>query len=709
MPTLRLSAALVILGLTGATAAAQEPARLDLFGDPLPAAAVARMGTARLRHDYAQNGRVLSAAFSPDGKTLVTGGGDHTVRLWEVETGKQLGRFAAEHAPDSVSFGPDKGSLLVVLKSMSLMRHVVDVQVWDAATAKQRRSLTEPWTCGTAAISADHQRVAVTWADKNGIRVLEAATGKVLHTLAADNDPQDALVFSGDGQTLAAVGPSYKGGVTVWDVASGKKLCTLKTITHKLVLSHDGTSVIAAHPTSHGLAVWDTGTGKELRQIGDKPLPAPADPKQPGKEPKPDKGGFSGEGFAGGGGFGGGQGLAGPIGDPNVIALSPDGKTLACNAGPGYWDSAIYLWDVATAKSLGKIETRDPAFRGLVFSPDGKTLLTWHAGAVRLWDVAARREKFAAAAHCMEISALAFSPDGKHVASGSFDASVRVWEVATGAEVHRLAGQRWLIHENPVNTIAYAPDGKTLVAGVWGDRILHGWDPATGKAIPLKIGGHGGDVIYRDGRPALFHAEYSSDGKYLLTAGRDDTARLWDVKAGKEIRVWDKLLPDEIATEPPSPWQFTAEGNALLVGNRDAVQFQDPATGKVLSKHSLPTQRKDRWMLLSPDGKRLLAYDENHRYELWDLPTGNRHHTLDLDWQQVSCLCFAPDGRSLAVGLRDGGLVLVETMTGKVRARQPGCQGSIWVLAFSTDSRHLASGAADTTVVVWDVVRMARP
>jgi WD40 repeat protein len=120
------------------------------------------------------------------------------------------------------------------------------------------------------------------------------------------------------------------------------------------------------------------------------------------------------------------------------------------------------------------------------------------------------------------VISVAFSPDGKRLLAGSEDKTARIWDIATGKEVHAFNG-----HEEQVNSVAFDPRGALVLTGS-NDKTARLWDAATGKEM-RAFKGHEGAVL---------SVAFSPDGARVLTGSWDKTARLWDAATGKEIRAF---------------------------------------------------------------------------------------------------------------------------------------------------------------------------
>jgi RNA polymerase sigma factor (sigma-70 family) len=625
----------------------------DMYGDPLPPAALARLGTVRLR----QGGQVSALSLSADGKLIASGGVDNVARLWDAATGRQVGRIAGLVNASGVALSPDGKTVAAASNGR--------VYLFDAATGKERRALQAGnfFQAFGVAFSPDGKWLACGAVD--GIVYLwEVATGKLHKQLRVPRGPQVSLpviAFSPDGKQLASGGGDKM--VRLWDVATGTEVRSFAGHTDRVtsVAVAPGGKVLASAGADQTVRLWEAATGKALRRV---PMPRGATSVA-----------FSPDGtrLAAGDWYGTirllsvatgktVRRLTGHTSGIGALRFTADGKSLVS----GSWDKTIRVWDPATGRERRQWAGHQGAVIAAAYSPDGKILAS--AGddhAVRLWDPATRREIRRLALPPREvIYAVAFAPDGKHVAAAGN--GVGVWDVRTGAVVRRWKAGK------VVYCLAFAGDGKTLA---WGgeDRTIHLADPATGEERTMP--GH---------RLPVRGVAFSPDGRTLASAGgeynRPGRIRLWDVAGGKELPA---LRDRKVAV---CCLAFSPDGKTLAAAGEDyRIRFWDVTTGAnflVLQadKHFSGLFRFP--IAFSPDGRALgsgtqtmVSADPNRPFALgntvrvWELATGKERIAFRGHRGPIRALSFAPDGRSLASGSEDTSL-LIWDLTGQ-RAEGP--------------------------------------
>ena len=282
-------------------------------------------------------GDVMSVAFSPDGRSALSGSSDDTLKLWDVATGKEIRSFAKHVNPViSVAFSPDGRSALSGSSDNT-------VKLWDVATGKEIRTFagnTDPVT--SVAFSPDGHSALSSGADHT-FKLWDVATGKEIHSFAGHSNSVNRVAFSPDGRS--ALSGSADKTLKLWDVATGKEIRTYagnaRPVT-SVAFSPDGRSALSSSADTFKL--WDLAAGKEIRTF------------------------------------------EGHTDFVTAVAFSPDGRTALS----GSDDKTLKLWDVATGKEIRTFVGHSDEVRSVAFSPDGRSALSgsWDQ-TLKLWDLTA--------------------------------------------------------------------------------------------------------------------------------------------------------------------------------------------------------------------------------------------------------------------------------------------------------------------------------
>jgi WD40 repeat protein/DNA-binding XRE family transcriptional regulator len=289
------------------------------------------------------------------------------------------------------------------------------------------------------------------------------------------------------------------------------------------------------------------------------------------------------------------------------------------------------------------------------------------------------------AGHQGRIYTVAYAPDGRSAVAGGQDLAIVQWDVASGAVLRHLAG-----HTGNVRALAFSPDGLLLASGAQ-DATVRLWDAVSGRE--RAVFPHEGPVDT---------VAFTPDGRGLLTSGKFPAVRLWDVATGALRAVLDtgaRLINDAA---------FSPDGGTVFAQCADDRTLCWPVGAA--AEQILPECRDSRTIRCSPDGRLLLtSHPGEYAARLWDATTGACLRVLAGHADQVQWATFARGGAWVITSSNDGSSRVWDVASGAELRRLAGHDNIIWAHATSPDGRHLLTGGLDGTASLWDLSYASAP
>jgi WD40 repeat protein len=622
-------------------------------------------------HLYIQSGHsssINSAAFSPEGRLLLTGSSDRTARLWDAASGMELRRFFGHTGRvNSVAFSPD-GRFVVTASGDHTAR------LWDPATgAELKRFAGHTEAVNAVAFSPDGRFVATASGDHTA-RLWSVATGAELRRFVGHTQSISSVAFSPDGRFVLTGGgnsaayydpsrpPDY--AAHLWNAATGAEV--RRFVGHSewiqsVAFSSDGQYILTGS-FDQTARLWDAHTGAELRRF---------------------HGARASDYVA-------------------SVAFSPNSRSILTS----HLDGAR-LWDVRTGAELRHFSGFDVGANVVAFSPTGRSVLIGMWNYSVLFDAASGQVLHRFASHAAAVSAVALSPDGHFLVMGQ-NRMAPVWDMATGVEVRRLKPRL----DVDFTSLTYSPDGRFLLAG---------GGPGTATLLNPSTETYAQGFV---GRGLRTRVAFSPDGRFVLTTSNEEPATLWDAGTGTEIRRFGAL--PKVSDRPLSSCvAFSPDGRFVLTGSDGGpARLWDVATGSEIRRFETgaPSAADGDFetgsappvavlaVALSVDGRYVLTggVDRTTRpwefgaVRLWDAATGAEVRRFVGHSGLIESVAFSPDGHFILTGSDDQTARLWDVATGRELHRFIGHSDSITSVAFSSNGRFAITASGDATSRVWD-------
>ncbi|EIW80774.1 WD40 repeat-like protein [Coniophora puteana RWD-64-598 SS2] len=625
---------------------------------------------------------INTISYSPDGKSIATGSGDNTIRVWDANSGRQVGNTMRGHTNDvyNISYSPSGNSLV----SCS---HDGTVRFWDitgaggayAKTLGLKESLVR-----VAKYSLDGRYIATGGMDET-LKIWDTREER----LKAEYHGHTMWVFSAawhpSGKRLATSSMDKK--VRVFDLTKPNVVSLLieghRDNVNSLMYSPDG-NFLASGANDCTVRLWDVPTGKAV------------------KSP-----------------------FRGHKRDVRSVAWSPDSTRIVSGAG----DYTVRVWDASTGQTLfnGALYAHKIDIRSISYCSDGRFFASADgSGRVQVWDALTGKPSLPLLSDeelssCKEsarhnngddtrdskpgemragasISAIAWFSDGKRFATAGEEPVVRIWSANTGMQIGEITG-----HHETINALSISADG-TKLATASDDHTVLLFDTRSMHLLVDPLTGHKG---------AVYVVKLTPDGTRVVSGGHDNTVRLWDARTGRALHVF------ETHTGAVRALSVTKDGSKLASGGDDnCVYVWDMRTFERLAG---PFQHDGsvRSVSFAPDGSRLISGSDDFTARVWKIATGSlAFDPIRVHAGPIGVVDWSPDGTTLlTAGAHDwtiwtwdastcerilGPLEPLHLGDVKIFTSLDGRANGIAAASFSPDGKRFVNGFMDHGIHMWD-------
>jgi WD40 repeat protein/serine/threonine protein kinase/endogenous inhibitor of DNA gyrase (YacG/DUF329 family) len=284
--------------------------------------------------------------------------------------------------------------------------------------------------------------------------------------------------------------------------------------------------------------------------------------------------------------------------------------------------------------------------------------------------------------HTAWVHSVALTSDGRFAVSGSWDCTLRVWDLQHGRSVQTLEG-----HKGWVNAVAVTSDGSRVVSAA-SDCTLRVWDLATGQSVQT-LKGHTGRVNAIAVMP---------DCRRAISGSTDRTLRLWDLENGKLVRTLKGHLGVVNAVA------VTPDGRNAVSASDFRLRIWDLQRGRLLRTLEAHMDWSNSFVIM-PDGRYLVSGAADNNLCVWDLETGRSVLTLTGHTNKVTAVVLLPDGRRAISGSADHTLRMWDLKRGQLLSTFEGHTDWVTAVVVTPDGRRAISASADHTLRIWDLER----
>ncbi len=501
-----------------------------------------------LRTLEGHSGVVSGVAVTPDGRRAVSASWDRTLKVWDVESGLELHILQGHsHVVNGVAITADGQFAVSVSRDGTLRK-------WDLDRGRELFALEGRSPLDGVALTPDG-RLTLSANEDGTLTVWDLEHGCELRGLEGHSGPVSAVAVTPDGRR--AVSASGDKTLKVWDLDSGRELRTLEGhsgFVFGVAVTPDGLHAVSASE-DHTLKVWNLESGREVKS------------------------------------------LEGHSGFVDGVAVTPDGRLAVSASG----DNTVKIWVLDGAQEASILEGHTGSVNSVAVTPDGRRAVSASGDhTLKVWDLASGQRARTLAGHSAEVSQVGLTPNGRLAVSASRDNTLKVWDLDSGRELRTLQG-----HTQGVDGVVVTPDGCHSLSASW-DNTLKVWDLDSGRQLST-LSGHSNSVR---------GVAVTPDGRRAVSASFDKTLKVWDLESGRELRTLEghSSFVDRVAVTPDGRRAVSASSDSTLkVWDLDSGQEL-----RTLEGHSSPVTG----VAVTPDGRRVVSASWDETLKVWDLESG---------------------------------------------------------------------------------------
>jgi WD40 repeat protein len=637
-------------------------------------------------------------AFSRDSRLVAASAGGNSARVWDVLSGRELYSLAGAQG----SMMASAGVYFIAFASNNRLVTASDaIRIWDLSTGRELQSLPLAELSmsgfnssdGGMTLSPDGTKLFLSLESVDPqIKVLDLATGREERNFKPPEDQIDVLQLSFNPEEHLLVAGIHNKRFKLWNLSSKKEQGLGPTVKEfsQVKFSRDGR--LLALSENYTVKIWDTATLRELPVFK-----------------VPNSGAFAAQADA-------------------FMSFSEDGKRIAT----GGFDTDLIIWETETGKRLSTLTGRTNMAYNVAFSADGNEL---SSGGRTRWDLRTGQGARTTPDTAEKTYGVA-SPDGRLLAvMKANNARVSIVESPSGKQLHTLTPTG---DAGTVNRLRFSSDGKLLAViyganehqrptatSFTGGSQVKVWDVQSGRELHSLVTNE-----------IPLHAEFTSDSRFIATAGTMGQISLWDTQLGSKLRdLSSSTMPSFTPPTAVKPGQMPTMPNVAdlaammtnVIGTMSAGTMGQTvtslafsrdgrilATGGVESKANIDiaammsgamSGQRPKKGSKTPDPADVfkdLKVEAVGQIRLWDVASGREIGAIRGHGRGVSKVAFSRDGKLLASGATDNTIKIWDVTTRAEVRSLTGHTSNIESMDFSPDGRLLASAGEDGSTFLWD-------